>query len=89
MTANPGQTNTDGDAQGNACDPDDDNDGMPDAFEIANGFDPLNAADASQDADGDGFTNLEEFKGRSDPHDPDSIPKPINPMPWLLLLLED
>ncbi len=74
---------------GNACDPDDDNDGMPDAYELAKGFDPFNPADASQDADGDGFTNLEEFKGRSDPHDPDSIPKPINPMPWLNLLLLD
>ena len=39
---------------------DDDNDGMPDSFETANGFDPLNSGDASQDADGDGFTNLEE-----------------------------
>ncbi len=87
--ANPGQTNTDGDAQGNACDPDDDNDGMPDSYELDNGFDPLNAADASQDADGDGFSNLKEFKAGTDPHDPDSIPKPINPMPWLKLLLLD
>ena len=62
---------------------------MPDAYEISNGLDPLDSADASQDADGDGFTNLEEFKGRSDPHDPGSIPSPIRAMPWLKLLLDD
>ena len=68
---------------------DDDNDGMPDAFERSNGFDPLNPADSSQDADGDSFTNLEEFKGGSDPHDPNSFPKPVKAMPWLMLLLDD
>jgi ferredoxin len=30
---NPDQLNSDGDAQGNACDPDDDNDGVPDAVD--------------------------------------------------------
>ncbi len=85
---NPTQTDTDGDALGNACDADDDNDGVPDSFEIANGFDPLDAADASEDADGDGFTNLEEFKADSDPNDPGSIPRP-KAMPWLELLLLD
>ncbi len=62
---------------------------MPDAFERANGFDPLDPADASQDADGDGFTNLEEFNAGTDPQDPNSFPKPVKAMPWLELLLLD
>ena len=41
-------------------DPDDDNDGMSDEYEIANGLDPL-VDDASGDPDHDGLTNLEEF----------------------------
>ena len=40
---------------------------MPDTYEIANGFDPLNAADADLDADGDGASNLEEFNAGRNP----------------------
>ena len=87
LTANANRTDTDGDTLGNACDPDDDNDGMPDAFETANGFDPTDPSDAELDADGDRFTNLEEFKEGTDPQDPRSHP-PIA-MPWLELLLLD
>ncbi|MEM9075521.1 MAG: hypothetical protein AAGC43_00715 [Bacteroidota bacterium] len=39
---------------------DTDRDGMPNAWEIANGFDP-NFNDSTLDADGDGYTNLEEY----------------------------
>jgi hypothetical protein len=39
---------------------DSDGDGMPNAWEIANGFNP-NVADGNGDADSDGYTNLEEF----------------------------
>ena len=46
---------------GDVCDLDDDNDGMPDAFEITNGLDPFDDTDAAQDADGDGITNLQEY----------------------------
>ncbi len=41
--ANANQLNTDGDASGNICDADDDNDGVTDADEAALGTDPLDA----------------------------------------------
>ncbi len=40
-TANPAQKNTDGDALGDACDGDDDNDGTGDGAEVDRGRDPL------------------------------------------------
>ncbi len=85
---NVGQEDNESDGAGDRCDADDDDDGMPDAYEIAEGFDPFDPADAAQDADGDGFTNLAEFRAGSDPNDPGSIPKP-KAMPWLELLLLD
>lgn len=51
---------------GTAC-PDADRDGMPDAWEQRYGFDPNNAADNVLDADGDGYTNVEEFLNGTDP----------------------
>ena len=36
--------------------PDSDRDGMPDDYELANGLNPSNPADALQDLDGDGFS---------------------------------
>ena len=39
---------------------DTDGDGMPNAWETANGFDP-DVIDGMEDRDGDGYTNLEEF----------------------------
>lgn len=47
---------------------DTDGDVMHDKWEISHGFDPLNAADATEDADNDGFSNAEEYLGGSDPH---------------------
>jgi pectate lyase len=44
---------------GTAC-TDTDSDGMPDAYETIVGFNP-NLADASGDADKDGYTNIEEY----------------------------
>ncbi|MFN3200299.1 MAG: carboxypeptidase regulatory-like domain-containing protein [Bradymonadia bacterium] len=42
--------------------PDDrDLDGLPDAFEIRNGLNPDDPADAALDLDGDGLSNLDEF----------------------------
>ena len=63
---------TDGDGTGNNADTDDDDDGMPDTFELANSLDPLRN-DADGDADGDGATNLQEFQTGTDPNDESSI----------------
>jgi hypothetical protein len=40
---------------------DTDQDGMPNVWETANGFNPDDADDRNGDADGDGYTNLEEY----------------------------
>ena len=46
---------------------DTDHDGMPDAWESQYGLDPDSAADGPQDADLDGYTNLEEFLSGGSP----------------------
>ena len=71
---------------GDACDDDDDNDGMPDAWENQYGLNPL-IDDASGDLDGDGWSNLKEYERGTDPDDPTSYP--IKAMPWIPLLLGD
>ena len=48
---------------------DTDDDGMSDGWEIANGFNPLNEADAALDADEDGYSNLREYRDGTDPND--------------------
>jgi parallel beta-helix repeat protein len=53
---------------------DGDEDGMPDGWELFYNLNPNNASDADEDLDDDGYTNLEEFDGGSDPTDPESIP---------------
>lgn len=40
---------------------DGDGDGMPDAWESKHGLDPASADDAAEDADDDGYTNIEEW----------------------------
>lgn len=76
---------TDNDGVGNNADTDDDNDGMPDTWETENGFNPLNAADASLDPDGDGRTNLEEYQGDTDPNVSDAEAVPGEGLPlWIV-----
>lgn len=53
-----------------------DQDGMPDDWEKQHGFDPGDPADGVKDADGDGYTNLEEFLNGTHPHRPEPLPLP-------------
>jgi uncharacterized protein (DUF1800 family) len=52
--------------------PDEDSDGMPDAWETQHSFNPASASDATLDADSDGLSNLREFLAGTDPRDSDS-----------------
>jgi hypothetical protein len=56
------------DVGGDVCDIDDDNDGMPDTYELANSLDPFDPADAVLDADGDGVSNLQEYLDGTNPN---------------------
>jgi hypothetical protein len=70
---NPGETiDTDGDGVGNNADPDDDNDGIPDLYELSNGLDSL-VDDSGLDLDLDGMTNGDEFLAGTAANDPASI----------------
>lgn len=66
----------DGDGTANGDDNDDDSDGMSDAWEIGYALNFL-YNDAAEDADGDGYTNLQEYREGTDPTD--STDKPF---PW-------
>lgn len=55
-------------------DADSDGDRILDGWEVSNSFDPLDDSDAYDDPDGDGYSNFQEFKGGTDPHDLASHP---------------
>jgi hypothetical protein len=48
---------------------DSDGDGLPDSWEKKYDLDPKNAADATGDLNGDGYTNIEEFINGTDPEE--------------------
>ncbi|HWK99409.1 MAG TPA: FG-GAP-like repeat-containing protein, partial [Parapedobacter sp.] len=57
---------TDGDLIGNNTDTDDDNDGMPDAYELSYNLNPL-VNDGGLDSDSDGVTNILEYQLQTNP----------------------
>ncbi|MGB5324250.1 MAG: hypothetical protein WBN40_02345 [Pseudomonadales bacterium] len=83
-TANAAQLNFDADAQGDACDSDDDNDELSDLDEAQLGTNPLNP-----DSDGDTYSDGFEVMFGTDPlsaaSSPDSMQIPL--LPWLGTLL--
>ena len=67
--------------QANSTDPtdtDSDDDLMDDNWEVNNGLDPLDDADAATDADGDGLSNLLEYQNNADPNDQDTDDDGVN-----------
>jgi M6 family metalloprotease-like protein len=73
-TTKTGEEDSDGDGIPDNVDTDDDNDDIPDAWEISHGLDPNNNMDADLDNDNDGFSNLREYLADSDPKDSESTP---------------
>ena len=56
-------------------DGDDDEDGLPNSYEIANDLDPDDATGdngAEGDPDGDGFSNIDEYENKTNPQNPDT-----------------
>ncbi len=66
--------NNDQDGIPDAFDPDDDNDTLPDSWETSYGLDPFNASDAGADTDADSYINIEEYQLGSNPADHQSRP---------------
>lgn len=52
-----------------------DSDGMPDSWEQMHSLNSNSSADANQDVDGDGMTNLQEYLGGTNPRNPGSVLK--------------
>ena len=80
--SNADQANYDGDTEGDVCDSDDDNDGVPDT-EDAFPFDASESVDTDDDGignnadlddDNDGFTDVQEAEAETDPLDAENKP---------------
>ncbi len=56
---------------------DSDGDGLPNSYELSIGLNPNNPADALLDTDGDGYTNLDEFKYAGHPLDSKFTPESV------------
>lgn len=67
-------------APGTPC-TDSDSDGMPDAWENLHGFNTISASDGPLDADGDGYTNLEEYLNGTAPSGGAPLPPPPSNQP--------
>ena len=76
--SNANQLDNELDGLGDVCDPDDDNDSLSDAYEIANGLDPFDPTDATRDTDGDGLNTVQEISNGTDPNDADTDDDGIN-----------
>lgn len=63
----------DGDGTPDDTDPDDDNDGIPDYWEILHGLNPRDEDDAAQDGDGDLASNLDEYHADTSPTNATSV----------------
>ncbi|HEX8075613.1 MAG TPA: thrombospondin type 3 repeat-containing protein, partial [Thermoleophilaceae bacterium] len=66
---NPGQPNSDGDTQGDACDADDDNDGRGDGSDNCQTLSNAGQANADGDDEGDACDTDDDNDGRVDPSD--------------------
>ena len=58
--------------------PDTDNDGLPDGWEVAYGLNPNWAGDANADPDGDGLTNAQEYAAGTNPNSADTDGDGVN-----------
>ncbi len=70
---NDGLTNAEEQAAGTDMNnPDTDNDGLPDGWEVTYGLNPNSAGDANADPDGDGLTNSQEYASGTNPNSADT-----------------